>query len=60
MKQNTTNKKAYKEKDERNLKMDKIIQFVIKGAILTPEQVEKMIDNKIKLIEYHYHNKELK
>ena len=40
--------------------MDKIIQFVIKGAILTPEQVEKMIDNKIKLIEYHYHNKELK
>ena len=32
MKQNTTNKKAYKEKDERNLKMDKIIQFVIKGG----------------------------
>lgn len=32
----------------------------VQSVILTPEQVEKMIDNKIKLIEYHYHNQELK
>ena len=30
----------------------------VQTAILTPEQVEKMIDAKIKLLEYHYHNKE--
>lgn len=30
----------------------------IQMNILTTEQVEKMIDTKIKLIEYHYHNKE--
>ena len=30
----------------------------VQSAILTPEQVEKMIDAKIKLLEYHYHNKE--
>ena len=28
----------------------------VQNAILTHEQVEKMIDAKIKLLEYHYHN----
>jgi hypothetical protein len=32
----------------------------VQSAILTPEQVEKMIDNKIKIVEYHYHNQDLK
>ena len=29
----------------------------VQANILTPQQVEKMIDNKIKILEYHYHNK---
>ena len=32
----------------------------VQSVILTPEQVEKMIDNKIKLLQYHYHNSDLK
>jgi hypothetical protein len=31
----------------------------VQTVILTPQEVEKMIDNKIKLLEYHYHNKEI-
>lgn len=30
----------------------------VQTAILTPEQVEKMIDAKIKLLEYKFHSKE--
>lgn len=32
----------------------------IQMNILTPQQVEKMIDTKIKLMQYHYHNKDAK
>lgn len=31
----------------------------IQTNILTPTQVEKMIDDKIRLMEYHYHNKQI-
>jgi putative IMPACT (imprinted ancient) family translation regulator len=30
----------------------------VQSTILTPEQVEKMIDAKIKLLEYKFHSKE--
>ena len=30
----------------------------MKAQLLTPEQVNTMIDTKIKILEYHYHNKE--
>ena len=32
----------------------------IQMNILTTQQVEKMIDTKIKLVQYHYHSKDLK
>lgn len=31
----------------------------IQTNILTPQQVEKMIDNKIKILQYHYHSKDM-
>ena len=35
------------------------VQIVkVQSAILSPEQVEKMIDAKIKLLEYKFHSKE--
>lgn len=32
----------------------------VQGQLMTQQKVEKIVDDKIKLLEYHYHNKDVK